>query len=98
MTLITQKEATDFVKTGAKEFRQNSEIRLTPGAKDIFNDAGVKIVFDGSAHSTNGSTPPAATAGSYGPVPTPTPYSADDVKLFNSKEAQSIKEQICDIG
>jgi len=99
MTLITQKEATDFVKTGSKEFRQNSEIRLTPGAKDIFNDAGVKIVFDnGASHSSNGSSAPAAASQGYAPVAAPGAYSADDVKLFASKEAQSIKEQICDIG
>ena len=41
MKLIAQKEAADFVKSGAKEFRQNSEIRLTPGAKDIFTEAGI---------------------------------------------------------
>ena len=43
MQLIAQKEAADFVKTGAKEFRQNSEIRLTPGAKDIFTEAELKL-------------------------------------------------------
>ena len=54
MTLIAQKEAAEIVKTGAKEFRQDSETRLTPGARDILNDAGVKIVFAGSAtHSSS---------------------------------------------
>lgn len=96
MTLIAQKEAADFVKTGAKEFRQDSETRLTPGAKDIFNDAGVKIVFAGSAtHSSNGST---ASSQGYAPVAAPGAYSPADVKLFASKEANEIKEQICDIG
>ena len=52
MQLIAQKEAAEFVKTGAKEFRQNSEVRLTPGAKDIFTEAGVKVVFDSTATTT----------------------------------------------
>ncbi len=51
MKLIAQKEAADFVKTGAKEFRQNGETRLTPGAKDIFTEAGIKVVYDGAAQS-----------------------------------------------
>ena len=98
MKLIAQKEAADFVKTGAKEFRQNSETRLTPGAKDIFIEAGVKVVFDAAAPAPTGDAKPAGTAGSYGPVATPEPYSAADIALFASKEANSIKEQICDIG
>jgi L-fuculose-phosphate aldolase len=98
MTLIAQKEAADFVKTGAKEFRQNSETRLTPGARDIFNDANVKVVFDGGGtHPSNGSAAPASSQG-YAPVAAPGAYSAEDVRLFNSKEANEIKEQICDIG
>lgn len=92
MKLIAQKEAADFVKTGAKEFRQNSEIRLTPGAKDVFTEAGVKVVFDaGAAAIATGS------AGS-APVAAPAPHSAADIALFASKEATTIKEQICDIG
>ena len=43
MKLIAQKEADAFVKSGAKEFRYNREIRLTPGAKDIFSEAGLKL-------------------------------------------------------
>ena len=80
------------MKTGAKEFRQNTEIRLTPGAKDIFTEAGIKIVFD--------TTAPAADTSSagYAPVAAPSPYSAADIALFASKEANSLKEQICEIG
>jgi L-fuculose-phosphate aldolase len=89
MKLFAQKEAEEFIKTGAKEFRYNRDIRLTPVAKDSFAEAGVKVVFDGGAAGM-----PVAGAGS-------TPVSAgasDDAKLFNSAAAQSIKEQICDIG
>ncbi|MEO8352800.1 MAG: class II aldolase/adducin family protein, partial [Chthoniobacteraceae bacterium] len=92
MTLIAQKEAAEFLKTGAKEFRQNSETRLTPGAKDIFNDANVKIVFDSAVSTAAPAAAMPATASG------PGPYSPDDVRLFSSKEANEIKEQICDIG
>ncbi len=91
MKLIAQKEAADFVKTGAKEFPQDGETRLTPGAKDIFNEAGVKVVY--RAGST-AAAPAAASPASIGAAA----YSAADVSLFASKEANTIKEQICDIG
>ena len=52
MKLIAQKEADAFVKSGAKEFRYNREIRLTPGAKDIFSEAGIKLVFDAESAIT----------------------------------------------
>jgi len=89
MKLFAQKDAETYIKTGAKEFRYDREVRLTPGAKDAFAEAGVKVVFDAAA-SQNGSTPPpAAAAGG---------NAGADAKLFNSAEAKAIKEQICDIG
>ena len=91
MQLIAQKEAAEFVKTGAKEFRQNSETRLTPGAKDIFTEAGIKVVYDSGAAAPASSPAPATSSAAGG-------YSAEDVRLFASKEANDIKEQICDIG
>lgn len=93
MKLITQKEATDFLRTGAKEFRQNSEIRLTPGAKDIFTEAGVKVVFDST-------TPPSEATATAVPAANAATgnFSAEDLRLFSSAEAQAIKEQICDTG
>ena len=69
MQLIAQKEAAEFVKTGAKEFRQNSEVRLTPGAKDIFTEAGVKVVFDSTAAPAS---TPAPTAPNPAQKPAPT--------------------------
>jgi len=84
MKLFAQKEAEAFIKTGAKEFRYNRDTRLTPGAKDLFADAGVKLVFDSATTST--------------PSTKSTPSTTDDAKLFNSPEAQAIKEQLCDIG
>ncbi|MEO6785654.1 MAG: class II aldolase/adducin family protein [Chthoniobacteraceae bacterium] len=96
MKLIAQKEAAEFVKTGAKEFRQNGETRLTPGAKDVFTEAGVKVVFDAGAPAPAGTS--GASSKGYAPVAAPEPYSAADIALFSSKEANTIKEQICDIG
>ena len=87
MKLFAQKDAEAFIKTGAKEFRYNRDIRLTPTAKDLFSEAGVKVVFDGGA-------PASAPA----PAPTAPAAAGNDEKLFNSPEAQVIKEQICDIG
>jgi len=86
MKLFAQKEAEEFIKTGAKEFRYDREIRLTPGAKDLFAEAGVKVVFTGGSGPETAAKPGAAAD------------SSADARLFNSPEAQSIKEQICDIG
>ncbi|MEK0451672.1 MAG: hypothetical protein RL088_3940, partial [Verrucomicrobiota bacterium] len=96
MKLISQKEASDFVKTGAREFRYNADIRLTPGAKDVFNEANVKLVFDAKAAAPAAAAPAAAPA--TGAPAVAQDYSAADIALWNSPEANSIKEQICDIG
>ncbi len=88
MKLFAQKEADDFVRTGAKEFRYNRDIRLTPGAKDVLTEAGVKIVFDGGAATSSVPAPGgSASAGAN-----------SDEKLFYSPEAEKLKEEICDIG
>lgn len=92
MKLFAQPEAEAFVKTGAKEFRYNRDTRITPAAKDIFSEAGVKVVFD------LGASAPALTVTS---APSPSSAaggSASDAQLFNSPDAQKLKEQICDIG
>jgi len=57
MKLFAQKEAEAFVKTGAVEFRYNRDTRLTPGAKDIFSEAGVKVVFDAESSAPAASAP-----------------------------------------
>ena len=89
MKLFAQKDAQAFVKTGAGEFRYNRDTRLTPGAKDVLTEAGVKVVFDAAAAAGNQSAP-AASAAPAG--------CAADTRLFNSPEAQVLKEQICDMG
>ena len=89
MKLFAQRDAEDFVKTGAKEFRFNRDTRLTPGAKDVFIEAGIKTVFDDSASAPE--TAVAVSGGSNSPK-------SDDEKLWNSAAVQSVKEQFCDMG
>jgi len=86
MKLFAKKDADEFIKTGAKEFRYDRETRLTPGAKDAFSEAGVKVIFSDGSTPDPGAKPASAKGGDA------------DVKLFNSPAAQAIKEQICDIG
>ncbi|MBE2203485.1 MAG: class II aldolase/adducin family protein [Chthoniobacterales bacterium] len=84
MKLFAQKEAEEFRRSGAVEFRHNRDIRLTPGARDILSEAGIKVVFDAEASA------PAAAA--------PSVAATDDQKLFHSPEAERLKKEICDIG
>ena len=94
MKLFAQKEAGDFVKTGAKEFRYNRDIRLTPGAKDVLIEAGIKIVFDAGA-----SAPAASSSGSSSSAaPAAAGAKLTAQQLFNSPQAQKIKEDICEMG
>ncbi len=97
MKLFAQRDAEAFVKTGVKEFRYNRETRLTPGAKDVFTEANVKLVFDEGASACAASAPAAATASTPAAAPA-APAMTDDQKLWTSAEAESLKEQICDIG
>jgi L-fuculose-phosphate aldolase len=86
MKLFAQKDAETFVQTGAAEFRYNRDIRLTPGAKDVFSEAGIKVVFDADAVA------PAV------PVVSAPAAAGDDEKLFRSPLAEKLKKEICDIG
>ena len=90
MKLFAQPEAEAFVKTGAREFRYNRDIRLTPGAKDVLTGANVKVVFDADAN------PPAASASA--PSAPASAGASDDQKIFNSPLAKKLKDEICDMG
>lgn len=90
MKLFAQKEAADFVKTGAKEFRYNRDIRLTPGARDVLVEAGIKVVFDAGAAGV--SAAPAAAAAA------PAAGKPDALALFNSPEAKKLKDEIVEMG
>ena len=85
MKLISQTEAAEIVRSGAKEFRQKADDRLTPGARDLFTEAGVKVIYDGGA-----GTAAASTGGSAA--------SPSDDQLFRSPLAEKLKQEICDIG
>jgi len=68
MKLFAQRDAEEFLKTGVKEFRYNRDIRLTPGAKDVFSEAGVKLVFDAGAQAPSVAAVAPASAGLPRPV------------------------------
>lgn len=102
MKLFAQNDAIAFARTGAREFRFNRDIRLTPGARDVLVEAGIKVVFDSNASSNGGApaAPAAPKGGEAGPVPAPAPAAAkaDAAVLFNSAEAKRLKEEICEMG
>ncbi len=91
MKLFAQKEAADFAKTGAKEFRYTRDIRLTPSARDVLIEAGIKVVFDAGAASAP------ASSGASAPASAPAGKS-DVLALFNSPQAKKIKDEIVEIG
>jgi L-fuculose-phosphate aldolase len=85
MKLISQKDAEAIVQSGSKQFLYDRSVQITPGARDVFSEAGVRLVFNG------GSTPSAPTAA-------PAGGSSSHEQLFRSKEAEQLKREICDIG
>jgi len=99
MKVFSINDAQAFAKTGAKEFRYNRDIRLTPSAKDVLIEAGIKVVFDPSSQQASA---PAATpaAGQAAPAPAAktSASSSEILALFNSPKALEMKKQICDMG
>lgn len=103
MKLFAQNDAAAFVRTGAREFRYNRDVRVTPSARDVLIESGIKVVFDSNAQfaGSNGSNGSAPKGGEAGPVPAPAPAAAaktDVQALFNSPLAQKLKEEICEMG
>jgi L-fuculose-phosphate aldolase len=107
MTVFASKEAEEFIRTGAKEFRYSREVQITPGARDLLGDAGIRLVFepDGAKSPVASAGSPAAaksTAGLSGKVTTKSPdgreYNPEHLKLFHSEEAEKLKTQMCDMG
>ena len=86
MKVFAHKDAAEFVKTGAKDFRHNREVLITPGARDVFSEAGIKIVFENGTDAPSG-------GGSLTSVTT-----SEDSTLFNSPQAEKVKKEICEIG
>lgn len=103
MKVFSSPDAHAFVKTGAKEFRYNRDIRLTPSAKDVLTEAGIKVVFDASVASYTVAAPAAAPAAAPQAAAPAAPAaksagSGDAKALFNSPKAQEMKKMICEIG
>lgn len=94
MKVFSSTDAQAFVKTGAKEFRYNRDIRLTPSGKDVLIEAGIKVVFDAGASVAVPASAPKASA----PAQQTSSASSDVLALFNSPQAQEMKRMICDIG
>lgn len=90
MKLFAQNDALEFAKTGAKEFRYNRDIRMTPGAKDALIEAGIKMIFDAGSQAS-------VVSDQSSVVSTPGSTSNDE-QLYRSPEAERIKQEICDIG
>jgi L-fuculose-phosphate aldolase len=84
MKVFAQQDAAAFLQTGAKEFRHGRDILVTPGARDVFSEAGVRVVFDTGAAPAASSATPSSSQG--------------DAALFASPAAEKIKREICDIG
>ncbi len=84
MKVFAHQDAAAFARTGAKEFRHNREVLVTPGARDVFSEAGIKVVFESGA-SAEASALTAVT-------------SADDASLFSSPLAEKLKKEICEMG
>lgn len=99
MKLISKTEAESIVKTGEKVFRQGPGTRLTPIARDIFSENGVKVIFDPGIASAE-SSPAASSALETKPAmkATKSLSGREREALFHSKEAENIKRQICDMG
>lgn len=93
MKLFSKNDAESFVKTGKKTYVYSRETRLTPSARDVLIENGVKVVFD-----DGGTTPPIHSTtpmvGSTATAPSP----SENERLFQSPEAERIKREICDIG
>jgi L-fuculose-phosphate aldolase len=104
MSVFATKEAEEFLRTGAKEFRYGRSVQITPGARDILSDAGVRLVFQPEASPATTSAPSAAASSSLPGTgvahksPDGRDYRPDHVKLFHSPEAEKLKLEICDIG
>ena len=108
MSVFATKEAEEFLRTGARELKYNRSLQITPGARDLLSDAGVRLIFQpdashcGASHSATASAPvsPALPGGKSPTMKSPDgrDYRPEHVALFHSPEAEKLKLEICDIG
>lgn len=111
MKLFSQSDAEAFLATGNKTFEYDRSIRLTPTARDVLTEAGVRVVFK-SAFTPSAEVSPVATSGgvpaSANIVKVPQPpakdaadtsgYTSQDIAIFNSPQAQQLKAELCEMG
>ena len=100
MKLFSQTEAAEFIKTGAKEFRfSRDNTRMTPGARDLLVNAGVKVIYDANAGAPPTAAAPAAKKTESSAAKPAAPIAKTEIlALFNSPLAKKLKDDLCEIG
>ncbi|MFZ2643609.1 MAG: class II aldolase/adducin family protein [Verrucomicrobiia bacterium] len=95
--VISLKDVTGLKASGTKTFSVPADAIVTPSAKDFLRSIGVAIQFDGASAAagsgSNGGGAYVTAAASAEPK-----WKPEHVKLFNSPEAQRIKEQIVSVS
>ncbi len=94
--VFSTQQAVAFIESGQKILNHNRQTIVTPAARDLLVEAGVKVVFDENATYSSSipqTAPQKTTDTKAGGMP-----SSSDEALFNSPEARRLKDEICDIG
>ncbi len=94
--VIALKDVTHLKASGTKTLTAPADAIVTPSAKDFLRSIGVAIQFDGvtASNGSNGGDPYTAPA----PAAATPKWKPEHVKLFNSPEAQRIKEHIVSVS
>jgi len=102
MTVFATEQAKSFIQSGAKEFRHDRHTQITPSARDLLIENGIKVIFspDAETSTTSAGTSPVPSRSTTSQTPAigtrPTPE--DIQRLFTCPEAERVKQEICDIG
>jgi len=90
-SVLAMRDVEGAKAAGATHVRVCERGVVTPSARDFLAQNGIELVMGGGAVvATASAATPAASAAS--------PKSAADPRLFNTPEAQAIKEEICAVG
>lgn len=101
MTVFALEQAKQFLQSGATEFRHGRETQVTPAARDLLVENGIKVVFTPSGGSTGGNLAPSSPqpgGGAATPQLSADPSPQELERLFRCPEAERVKQEICDIG
>jgi L-fuculose-phosphate aldolase len=101
MSVFAITEAQQLIQSGATEFRHDRSTQITPAARDLLGEAGIKVIF--TSGGATSSAPVAAPSGPPAketdtPVVGTKPTPGEIEKLFHCAEAQRVKAEMCDIG